>query len=71
MQSTHTVRKEVLTDVKEIAGSDLRHGRQPPPCVCSEGHPLDRSQTISLHFAEASGISFQKTTVSTAAASTI
>ena len=48
MQSTHTVRKEVLTDSKEIAGSGLRHGTQPPPCVCSEGHPLDRSQTISL-----------------------
>ena len=31
-------------------------------CVCSEGHPLDRSQTISLHFVEASGISFQETT---------
>ena len=71
MQSTPTGRKEVLTDSKQIAGSGLPHGTQPPPCVCSEGHPLDRSQTISLHFAEASGISFQKTTVSTAAASTI
>ena len=71
MQSTHTVRTEVLTDSKEIAGSGLRHGIQPPPCVYSEGHPLDRSQTISLHFAEAPGISFQKTTVPTAAASTI
>ena len=71
MQSTHTVRKEVLTDSKEIAGSDLRHGTQPPPCVCSEGHPLDISQTISLHFAEASGISFQETTAPTVAASTI
>ena len=46
MQSTHTVRKELLTDSKEIAGSGLRHGTQPPPCVCSERHPLDRSQTI-------------------------
>ena len=71
MQSTHTGGKEVFTDWKEIAGSGLRHGTQPPPCVCSEGHPLDRSQTISLHFAEAPGISFQKTTVPTAAASTI
>ena len=71
MQSTHTVGKEVFTDWKEIAGSGLRHGIQPPPCVCSEGHPLDRSQTISLHFAEAPGTSFQKTTVPTAAASTI
>ena len=70
MQSTHTGRKEVLTDLKEIAGSGLRHGTQPPPCVCSEGHSLDRSQTISLHFVEAPGISFQKTTVPTAAAST-
>ena len=36
-----------------------------------EGHPLDISQTISLHFAEASGISFQETTAPTVAASTI
>ena len=71
MQSTHTVRKELLTDSKEIAGSGLRHGTQPPPCVCSEGHPLDRSQTISLHFAEAPGISFQRTIVPTTVASTI
>ena len=71
MQSTHTVRKEVLTDSKEIAGSGLRHGTQPPPCVCSEGHPLDRSQTICLHIAEAPGISFQKTIVPTTVASTI
>ena len=71
MQSTHTGRKEVLTDSKEIAGSGLRHGTQPPPCVCSDGHTLNRSQTISLHFAEAPGISFQKTTVPTAVASTI
>ena len=62
---------EVLKDSKEIAGSGRRHGTQPPPCVCSEGHPLDRSQTISLHFAEAPGISFQKTIVPTAVASTI
>ena len=51
--------------------SALRHGTQPPPCVCSEGHPLDRSQTISLHFTEAPGISFQRTIVPTAVASTI
>ena len=36
-----------------------------------EGHPLDRSQTISLHFAEAPGIGFQKITVPTVVASTI
>ena len=72
MQSTHTGRKEVLTDSKEIAGSGLRHGTQPPLCVCSEGHPLDRSQTICLHdIAEAPGISLQKTIVPTTVASTI
>ena len=70
-QSTCTGRKEVLTDLKGIAGSGLQHGTQPPPCVCSEGHPLDRSQTISLHFVEASGISFQETTAPTVVASTI
>ena len=47
-QSTHTGRKEVLTDSNEIAGSGLRHGTQPPPCVCSEGHPLDRLQRLLL-----------------------
>ena len=36
-----------------------------------EGHPLDRSQTISLHFVEGPGISFQETTAPTVAASTI
>ena len=36
-----------------------------------EGHPLDRSQTISLHFAEAPGITFQETTAPTVAASTV
>ena len=41
------------------------------PCVCSESHPLDISQTITLHFAEASGISFQETTAPTVAALTI
>ena len=51
--------------------SALRHGTQPPPCVCSESHPLDISQTISLHLAEDSGISFQETTAPTVAASTI
>ena len=51
--------------------SALRHGTQPPPCVCSESHPLDISQTISLHLAEASGISFQETTAPTVAALTI
>ena len=64
-------RKYVLTDSKGIAGSGLRHGTQPPPCVCSEGHPLDRSQTSSLHFVEAPGISFQETTAPTVAVSTI
>ena len=59
MQSTHTGKKEVLTDLKGIAGSGLRYGTQPPPCVCSEGHPLDISQTISLHFVEAPGKSLQ------------
>ena len=51
--------------------SALRHGTQPPPCVCSESHPLDISQTITLHFAEASGISFQETTAPPVAALTI
>ena len=36
-----------------------------------EGHPLDISQTISLHFAEVSGISFQETTAPTVVALTI
>ena len=45
---------------KGSRSSALRHGTQPSPCVCSESHPLDISQTISLHFAEASGISFKR-----------
>ena len=56
---------------KGSRSSALRHGTQPSPCVCLESHPLDISQTISLHFAEASGISFQETTAPTVAASTI
>ena len=61
----------MLTDLKRNVGPGLRYGTQPPPCVCSESHPLDISQTISLHLAEASGISFQETTAPTVVASTI
>ena len=57
--------KELLA---QVFGMDHNHHHD---CVCSEGHPLDRSQTISLHFMEASGISFQETTAPTVTASTI
>ena len=57
--------KELLA---QVFGMDHNHHHD---CVCSEGHPLDRSQTISLHCVETSGISFQETTAPTVAASTI